>query len=326
MYRFCFMLQRPPHYPDTTIFPSSSAAIFNRLLGDTTPPQELSLQRGGERVSLGEGLYSEELSYEVEAGEWVKATLFTHEQPRPGVLALHQHGGDEIFATGHHSCCDPTGSATENYAYTLARAGFTVLAPDSICFGERTVSEGYSEGFGLEILTAMELQARGKSLPWKNVYDNRCALTVLGSLSETSSAEYGVIGHSGGSIQGYMLAACDIRVKATAAFQSFITLREQFYGERLYHCLYPYLPGMVDAGIDFDQVVASIVPRKLFMGWGRSDVGTPRSMTEAFVSAVEQESQRQGVESCVQLYASDAGHDVTGEMLAAAEQFFIAHL
>jgi hypothetical protein len=103
-------------------------------------------------------------------------------------------------------------------------------------------------------------------------------------------------------------------------------MRHQLWGYRLAHCLYPYVPRLIATGVDYDQLVASIVPRKLFMGWGRKDDGTPEVMTRAFFDAVEAESVRQGVEGCVELFASDAGHMPTPEMMDAAFAFLHGEL
>ena len=316
-------------YPDFTLTPAEARKRFLKILGPLSPRRTpLNLKHSGNLLDLGGGLRQEKIWYDVEPGETVPAYLFTHagRSKRPGIVALHPHGGDNIFPIGKDYVCEPSPTNTGAYAYRLARAGFVVLAPDSLCFGERREGTGYSRNFFYEIIRTMELFGRGSSLTWKNTWDIARAIDVMETLPQVQAGAIGLIGHSGGSIQSYIAAACDQRVKATVALQSFITLRHQFYSYRLCHCLYPYLPNIITAGVDYDQLVASIVPRKIFLGWGEKDDGTPEVMTRAFVDAIEKESRRQKVESCVELFTSPGPHDITPEMLAASIAFLHRHL
>jgi len=311
-------------YPDPQLSPQEARERFLQILGPLGPPTvPLNVRKASAPVDLGDGLRQEKLTYEVDVAESVPAYLYTHEgnERRPAVIALHPHGGDTIFPLGKEYVCKPSMADTGAYAYRLARAGFVVLAPDSLCFGERREFSGFSKNLMYEVVRTMELMGRGRSLTWKNTWDIMRAVDLLQSLPMVAPERIGLIGHSGGSIQTYIAMPCDERIRAAVALQSFITLRHQFYSYRLCHCLYPYVPNIVTAGIDYDQLVASIVPRKLFMGWGRYDDGTPRVMMQAFVDAIEAESKRQNVESCVELFVSEGGHDITEQMLDSAIAF-----
>jgi len=107
-------------------------------------------------------------------------------------------------------------------------------------------------------------------------WDNARALDVL---EQFGAPAFGAMGWSGGRTQAYILAAADERVSAAACFFSFMTLRHQFYQHRCCHCLYHFIPGMVAEGIDWDQVVATTEPRKLFFGWGGKDAEVTGSLS-----------------------------------------------
>jgi len=194
-----------------------------------------------------------------------------------------------------------------------------VLAPDALCFGERQARWGYSRFFFHELAVHEELVSRGKSLAWKSVWDNSRAIEVLALLGAPA---IGAIGWSGGSTQAYILAAANERVQAAACFFSFMTLRHQYYQYRLCHCLYHYVPGMLSAGIDWDKVVALTAPRKLFLGWGAKDEGSPRVMYHAFADAIRRRCREEGLPRSVFTYEEPRkGHEITPGMLAAALEF-----
>jgi len=170
------------------------------------------------------------------------------------------------------------------YIYIAALKGSRVLAPDALGFGERRTGWGYSSHFADEINLQNELTSRGRSLAWKSVWDNSRGIEVLEALG---SETIGTIGWSGESTQTYILAAANRKVKAAACLFSFLTLRHQFYQFRLYHCFYHFIPGMMQAGLDWDQVVSLIPPRKIFMARGENDKGLPENNHEITMEMLE---------------------------------------
>jgi len=295
---------------------------FERLLGpvaERSVPLNLRIE---EEIELPGNVMRQKVRYDVAEGETVPAYhLFLKDLPAdtPGVLSIHGHGGEEIFPVGKDYHCHPDPDDPLQYSYRAALAGFRVLAPDALCFGERRTPWGHAAFFFDEINTHMELTGRGQSLAWKATWDNSRAIEVL---EELGCKSIGVIGWSGGSTQSYILAAANPKVTAAACFFSFMTLRHQFYQYRVCHCLYHYIPGMVAAGIDWDQVAALAAPRKLFLGWGALDEGTPEPMYRAFVDAIEQCCRKEGLPQSVFVHEEpDRGHEITDGMLLNAIDF-----
>jgi dienelactone hydrolase len=320
------------HIPETLIgkpdgYPAEITAReidkrFRRILGEfVTPSVPLNMRVTGE-TELPGGVVRQRIEYCVEPGEIVPALhLFRKDLPdnAPGALSIHGHGGDDIFPVGKEFHCSPHSDDPKQYSYIAALAGFRVLAPDALCFGERQAKWGYSTKFFDEIATNAELTGRGKSLAWKSVWDNSRAIEVLESLG---CACIGAIGLSGGSTQAYILASVNRKVKASACFFSFATLRHQFYQYRCAHCLYHYIPGMMKAGIDWDQVVSLIPPRKIFLAWGAKDAGTPEPMYRAFCDAVRLKDEK----SLAVFEEPDKGHEITMPMLQDAIRFLKANI
>ncbi len=295
---------------------------FMELLGPTEEPScPLNVRVAGETELPGD-IVQQRVEYDVEEGEAVPAFhLFKKgiADDAPGVLSIHGHGGEDIFPVGKAFHAHPDTNDPTQYTYRAALEGFRVLAPDSLCFGERQSKWGYSTFYFDEVNTHSELTSRGKSLAWKSVWDNSRAIEALESLG---AKDIGAIGWSGGSTQAYILAAANKKVKASVCFFSFVTLRHQYYQYRCCHCLYHFIPGMMKAGIDWDQVVSLTAPRKLLLTWGALDEGTPEAMYRAFVEAVEKRCAAENLPQSVFTYEeSDKGHEITGGMLDAAMEF-----
>ena len=240
------------------------------MLGDfATPSVPLNL-RTTEEVELDGGIIRRRIEYDVEPNETVPAyLLFRKDLPEtaPGILSIHAHGGDNIFPHGKAYHCHPVKDDPMQYSYIAALNGFRVLAPDALCFGERQSNFGHARNFFDEVNSQAELCGKGKSLAWKSVWDNSRAIEILESCG---CKTIGAMGHSGGSTQTYILAAANPKVAAAACFFSVMTLRHQFYQFRVCHCLYHFIPGMMQAGIDWDQVAALIPPRKNLPRLGRA--------------------------------------------------------
>jgi dienelactone hydrolase len=309
-------MKKSPGYP-LDIKAAEIDRRFRKVLGEfESPSVPLRLKVTGQ-VELKGGIIRQRLEYDVDKGERVSAYhLFKKGLPEnaPGVLSIHGHGGEGIFPVGKAFHCHPVKDDPIQYSYLAALAGFRVLAPDALCFGERQPKWGYATKFYDEIAAHEELACQGKSLAWKSVWDNSRALEVLESRGCKSM---GVIGWSGGSTQAYILASVNKKVQASVCFFSFMTLRHQFNQYRLCHCLYHYIPGMMKAGIDWDQVVSLIPPRKIFMAWGAKDEGTPEPMYKAFCDAIRKRDKK----SLTVFEELERGHEITMPMLENALGF-----
>ncbi|MFA6175951.1 MAG: hypothetical protein WC765_05175 [Phycisphaerae bacterium] len=319
-------IKKSPGYPQD-IEADEIDRRFRKLLGEFEVPSVPLMPQVTEEIPLMGGIVRQRVEYDVEKGERISAYhLFKKGilPNAPGVLSIHGHGGDQIFPFGKAFHCHPVKEDPNQYSYLAALAGFRVLAPDALCFGERQAQWGYSKNFFGEIAAHEELACQGKSLAWKSVWDNSRALEMLEVLGCQST---GAIGFSGGSTQAYILASVNKKVQAAACFSSFMTLRHQFNQFRCCHCLYHYIPGMMKAGIDWDQVVSLLPPRKLFLGWGALDAGTPKIIYRSFIRAVEKRRQKESYDKCLFLHEEpEAGHQITMPMLENALKFLRASL
>ncbi len=319
-------INKPADYPKDLSYAQIRETISDLMGEFETPEVALDIKILDETLLEGD-IVRQTLEYSVAKGERVRAFhLFKTDlaDDAPGLLSIHGHGGEDIFPVGKAFHCNSDPNDPNQYSYIAALNGFRVLAPDALCFGERKATWGYSSNFFDEINTHMELTAKGKSLAWKALWDNSRAVEVLENLGVK---KIGSIGWSGGSTQGYMLAALNEKVMASVCFFSFVTLRHQFYQYRCCHCLYHFLPNMIKAGIDWDQVVALVAPRKIFLGWGALDAGTPEDMYRAFVDAIEARCKKENLPKSVFTFEEkDHAHEITPKMLSAAIDFLKENL
>jgi hypothetical protein len=83
---------------------------------------------------------------------------------------------------------------------------------------------------------------------------------------------------------------------------------------------------MVKAGIDWDQVISLIPPRKIFFAWGSRDQGTPEIMYRSFVKSIEDRCKKENLPKSVFVYEEDVGHKITERMLSSAIRFLKENL
>ena len=247
-------------------------AAFRQCFGDfeekkrRRPPLALTVL---ETVDLGDGLVREKIHYQVEPGEFVPAYLLRPAKPIGPLAALimfHGHGGRYHIGkagvvaeapefTGLGMDCGPQ----------FARAGYVVLCPDSVCFGERinphkgTLPDSYWER-----VVAMRETAAGGCMARKNVWDNMVAVDVLQSLPYVDPERIGGCGLSMGSGMTFYSMIWEPRLKAGAAVCSMYTVRA-LYEQPLMHCYMNYVPRMVEQGLEMYDVFPLIAPRALLM-------------------------------------------------------------
>jgi dienelactone hydrolase len=217
------------------------------------------------------------LRYTLTNQEWGYAWLLTPEQANPGkcpaVIALHQtaiQGKDEPAglegAPGYPSGMD--------YGLSLAREGFTVLAPDAIGFGERAAE--HSNAFYRSSDQFFAAQPDG-SVMGKMVFDVSRAVDLLQRLPNVDPDRIGCIGHSHGGYGTLFAMIGEPRLKAAAVSCGFTTLRSDPSPERWWRrtALIPrlafYEGQIAQVPIDFHLWLALIAPRPLFVSAGLKD-------------------------------------------------------
>lgn len=107
-----------------------------RIIG-VTVPHEISNVVYKILESVKEEGYTRQLIEFDSDGDWVSAYLLIPEilENNPAILINHQHNREHHL--GKSEVCGLAGNPLQAFGPALARKGFVVLAPDSICFEQR---------------------------------------------------------------------------------------------------------------------------------------------------------------------------------------------
>jgi dienelactone hydrolase len=257
--------------------------------GDLRPRLIADTPKDGYRV--------QRVEYEVEPGERISAYLLlpegvTAQNPAPAVAIWHQHGGQ--FHIGKAEPAGIAGNAMHQTGVVLAKAGYVVLCPDALCFGDRfRPSFGDRNNFGwMERFEFLRYVVQGKCLLWKNILDMRRAVDYLVSRPEVRADRIGCYGHSMGATHSYMVGPWDTRLRAVVT-NACLPTYEAIHHHGLLHCFPNFIPGWQQFG-DVPDIVGLIAPRRLHMNFGELDSDSPIEFVKRAVQTIAAAYQRAG--------------------------------
>jgi dienelactone hydrolase len=252
-----------------------------------------------------------ELEFSAEAGVRVPAWLFSPpprvsvDKPGPALLYLHSHSGD--YTGGRTEALLGKGNVPPGLGPRLAAAGFTVLAADFRCFGDRA-DEGERESGRRHLL-------QGTTLWGRMLHDQLVALDLLCGFPEVDPDRVGCFGFSMGSTAGWWLAALDHRIAAGVGLCCLSTYEAMADRGLLHrHGIYYFVPGAALVGVP--AILAAIAPRPFLFLNGDSDPASPAEGARAAVQQAETLCGRQGVDPDFTLeIEADCDHRVTPAMV-----------
>jgi dienelactone hydrolase len=278
-----------------------------------------------ERVDLGD-VVRERISYNVEPAERVPAYLFLPQPLRPdkrraGIFAHHQHAGQ--FHLGKSEVAGLAGNPEQAYALELARRGYVVLAPDAMCFEERSPHKGSldtpahpDEGRSFERFEFTRRLLHGSCLQTKMVWDMQRGLDYLESRPDVDPARLGCIGHSLGGQQALFLAALDERVRAAVSSCGFASMRAVLR-EGINHNFGAYVPGWLEHG-DVGELLAEVAPRAFLALNGATDRIFPVDGVHQSFEVARPAYATAGCPERLDLGIYPGGHGFTDEMRSRA--------
>ena len=296
--------------------------LFNGLGGPWPKPSQVKVRR--RETIRKEGYRIESLTYEAEPDDHVPAMLLipdgvSSSRPVPAVICLHQHQ----FRFGKHEPAGLDGSLMHHTGVALAKAGYVVLCPDMLCFGERRDEKLKNQDY--ERFEFLRYVVKGKCLAWKNILDIRRAVDLLVQRPEVQSDRLGCYGHSMGSTNTYMVGPWEPRLKCFVCNCCLPTYKA-IHREHMLHCYPNYVPGLLQYG-DTPDIAALIAPRPLHMNFGELDNGSPidevrkglKKIAAAYATATASQNFSHFIEK-------DTGHVLSEEMWRRTRAWFAAHL
>ncbi len=298
---------------------SSSREELCKLLGDL-PPRGLPISSKLISSVERDGFVLETLTLSLNGVEEVPAYFVKPKGAKgrlPAILFNHSHGGryelgkTELLA-GNSYLPEPS------YAKELSAAGWSVLAIDHWCFGERS-GRGESETF-------KEMLWNGQSLWGMMVYDSIRALDYLASRDDVDSSRLGTLGMSMGSTMAWWLAALDERVKVCVDiccltdFHSLVKTRG-LDG----HGVYYYVPGLLKS-FTTSRINALIAPRAHLALAGLYDRLTPAAGLDIVDADLKRAYAEAGAPQNWRLSRYSVGHRETAAMRKETMDFLKAML
>jgi dienelactone hydrolase len=285
--------------------PTARAELRAKLMqpdGGATPVAEVL-----ERMEF-DGLAIEHLRWQLPYGPPTEAVFLKPAGAKgklPGVLGLHDHGGQKYFGyqkitrTGEQQ--HPVMRAHQERYYAgvawaneLARRGYAVLVHDAFTFGSRRIlladvpanireksvvvnpnSEEeiarYNEfASAHESIVAKSLFCAGLTWPGVFTCDDQRALDYLASRPEVDATRLGCAGLSGGGLRTVMLTGVDERIRCSCCVGMMTTWRDYLLNKSFVHTWMVYVPGL-SRDLEYSEVLALGLPNPVLVLNNRQD-------------------------------------------------------
>lgn len=315
-----------------------------------------------ESQSVSEGLHIEHLSWQLPYGPRTEAVLLKPAGARgrlPGVLGLHDHGGNKFLgwrkiargadrpwaAQVAHQADSYDGVA---WANALARAGYVVLVHDAFPFASRRVRvadvpesiredgvdpdpadlagiERYNAfARAHEHLMAKSLFCAGTTWPGVYVAEDQRALDVLCARPEVDPARVGCGGLSGGGMRTVFLGGLDARIRCAVPAGFMTTWRDLLLAKCFTHTWMAYLP-LLPRDLDFPEILGLNAPPTLVLNCREDALFSLPEMRRADRMLAEVYA-RQGRRRHYRCRFHSGGHRLDRAMQAEAFAWFDRHL
>lgn len=254
------------------------------------------------------------ISYASPEGELIPAfLLLPHgDGPFAAVLVHHQHNSQRHF--GKSEVCGLVGDPLQAFGPALARQGFIVLAPDSICFEDRR-----SNRTGTEPDESADVEQhynemcyrllRGDTLMRKVLSDSAQGISLLASHPLVDATRIGILGHSYGGNTVLFHGALDERIRyacSSGAACSYQYKMAHQHGIEMAEVI----PGFATR-YDIAELVACFAPRQLLIVSATEDAASQDA--DMTVQAAQAMSASLGSPAHIDHMRYEGGHALTQE-------------
>jgi len=255
-----------------------------------------------------DGLAIEHLSWQLPYGPPTEALVLKPAGatgPLPGVLALHDHGGNKYFGvrkiTRITDDLHPVMQKHQDHYYggaawanELAKRGYVVLVHDAFTFGSRRMrlsdvpeiitghlvekdpeSEEEIERYNTfaanhEHIIAKSLFSAGTTWPGVFTGEDQRALDYLCSRPDVDSSRVGCCGLSGGGLRTVMLTGLDARLRCSCCVGMMTTWRDYLLNKCYTHTWMVYIPGLA-RDLDYPEILGLNLPNPVMVLNNRED-------------------------------------------------------
>ncbi len=237
--------------------------------------------------------------------------------PFPAALVLHQHNSE--WHLGKSEVCGLAGDPLQAFGPALAKAGFVVLAPDSICFEDRRrnaqglLPAADPDADWLQHYNEMAYRLlRGDLLMRKVLADTATAFALLHHHPRVDPRRIGVVGHSYGGNTVLFYAALEPRVRFACSSGAACSYQNKM-AEGTGIEMAEVIPAFVER-YDIADLVKCTAPRRLLIVSASEDVYSRDA--GQIVAEARAAYARSAAEDRLQHLAYDGGHALTEDRFA----------
>jgi dienelactone hydrolase len=306
-----------------------------------------------------DGLDIEFLTWPLPMGPATEAVLLKPSGargPLPGILALHDHGGNKFMGWRKITRTGATLWAVQEqhqaryyenvgWANEIAKRGYVVLVHDTFPFASRRVLvkdvppriqaggvdpspddvDGIAKynAFAAAHEHIMEKSLLSAGTTWPGVYlvEDQRALDVLSARPEVDASRIGCAGLSGGGMRTVFLGGLDDRIKVAIAVGFMTTWREFLLDKSFTHTWMTYVP-LLPKDLDFPEILALRAPAATMVLNCREDPLYTMPEMQRADAMIAETFKRAGAAGHYRAIYYDGGHKFDFAMQADAFDWF----
>jgi hypothetical protein len=240
-------------------------------------------------------------------------------RPLPVVLAFHGHGygaRDIVGVREDGSERDTPEGYHKDFAIELCRKGFLVAAPEIMGFGENIPDFSYLQKTINKYvpkpcnIMASFAQLLGGSVLGLRIWQGKCLIAYLESLTEADTSRLGAMGISGGGMHTFFSTAVDERIKACVISGYFCSWFESIL--KFEHCWCNTAPGLLNIG-DLPYLAGLLAPRPVLIEAGTLDSIFPIDPVRTATGQLRNIYKMFNAESKVELDEFEGDHQISGK-------------
>ncbi|MCQ4085469.1 dienelactone hydrolase family protein [Saccharibacillus sp. JS10] len=236
----------------------------------------------------------------------------------PIVFAIHGHGYGSREIVG----LEPDGSVRhgdpglhQDFALSLVRQGFIVLAPELLGFGDRRLTEDRmlaehdpSKNSCFRLSSALLMI--GQTIAGYRIYETMRAIDYVQNRWQNQAHRLGIMGISGGGLVAGFTAALDARISCAVISGYANTFQDSILARS--HCLDNYIPGILLES-EMPDLLGLIAPRSLLIESGDTDALFVRAGVHTALERLTVLFEAAGRVDGLQVDLFKGGHEIHGK-------------
>jgi dienelactone hydrolase len=292
------------------------SAKLKALLGDFTPPAKWET-KVEESAELDDHR-RDRLVLKADGFPNLPVYLLTPkkvEGKRPGIIALHGHGGHGYEPVAGRDDLPGVANAIKscNYDYgrQLVRRGYVVAVPCFTPFGRRLGKVDPNKELDACGLTFIRMQMFGKLLMAENLRDALWALELVARQETVDPKRLGCVGLSLGGRMTMLTTAVEPRIKAAVVSGALNVMQERI--SKPYGCGSQIIPGLLQFG-DVPEIGSLIAPRPCVWEVGSRDKLIIPKFADEALARMTRAYKALGAEEQLQVDRFEGGHEWSGRI------------